>query len=397
MNHVCLLTDSVEPSGVGAHMVTLAAELRSRWRVSLALPDHSTSSAFEMRARGLGLDAFRYGAEAGALEELLVRSSVTVLHVHAGVAWEGHDVALAGRRAGVRVVLRSEHLPQLITTNDQLGAHRALVRQLDRLICVSTGVARSYVASGIPAGSITVVLNGTRPLEASPARLGVPDDVPLLVAVGRLAAQKRFDLLIEAAALLPDAHVLIVGEGELELELRALVEERGLRDRVQLCGSRADVPALLAGADLVAMPSDFEGLPLVALEAMSVGTPVVGTSVCGVSDAVVDGVTGRLVPPGDARALAQALGEAIDSRPLRRSWGEAGMRRHRECFTAERMGEEMGAAYDAALSEIPRPRGRRVTRTRMGLVGAGGIANRHLGNLLEFPDVEVVAIADPVA
>jgi len=393
--HVCLLTDSPEPSGVGAHMLTLAAELRARARVSLALPAVPTSAPLEAGARELGLEVLPHGGAAGALEPILTSSSVTILHVHAGVAWEGHEPVLAGRRAGIPVVLRTEHLPQLITTNDQRGGHRALVRQLDKLICVSDGVAQSYVASGIPATSIAVVPNGTRPLAATPERLGVPDDVPLVLAVGRLAIQKRFDLLVEAAAGLAHAQVRIVGEGPIEADLRRLIEDRGLGDRVVLCGRRADVPSLLAGADVLAMPSDFEGLPLVALEAMSVGTPVVGTRVCGVADAVVDGLTGRLVPPGDARALEHALREALGSGSVRRAWGDAGRRRHAERFTARRMGEDIGSLYDALLSRTSRRRDRRMTQARVGLIGAGLIANRHLGNLLEFPDVDVVAVADP--
>jgi predicted dehydrogenase/glycosyltransferase involved in cell wall biosynthesis len=389
-----MLTDSRDPSGVGTHMLTLASELREDRRVSLALPAPAVMGLEEL-ARELGLDVLRYGAATGVLERVLVRSSVTVLHVHAGVAWEGHEPVLAGRRAGVPAVVRTEHLPQLITTNDQRGRHRALVRQLDRLICVSEGVARSYVASGIPAGSIAVVANGTRPFNAPPERLGVPDGVPLVIAVGRLVEQKRFDLLIEAAVGLPRARVRIVGEGPLGGDLRALVERRGLVDRVELCGARADVPSLLAGADVLAMPSDFEGLPLVALEAMAAGTPIVGTRVCGVADAVEDGVTGRLVPAGDARALERALVEVIDSPELRVAWARAGRLRHAERFTARRMGEDMGSLYDEALSRTSNTERRRMRRTRIGMIGAGLIAHRHLGNLIEFEDVEVAAIADP--
>jgi predicted dehydrogenase/glycosyltransferase involved in cell wall biosynthesis len=393
--HVCLLTDSSEPSGVGAHALTLAAELQERSRVSLAFPLLPGSAALEAGARALGLDVVSYDHGAAALEQVLFRSRLTVLHVHAGVAWEGHQPVLAGRRAGVPVVLRTEHLPQLITTNDQRGAHRALVRQLDKLVCVSQGVAESYVESGIPWAAIAVVPNGTQTLEAPPARLGVPADVPLVLSVGRLAPQKRFDLLVEAAAGLPGVEVRIIGEGSLDGDLRRLIEARGVADRVLLCGVRADVPSLLAGADVVAMPSDFEGLPLVALEAMSVGTPVVGTRVCGVADAVEDGVTGRLVPAGDARALEHAIREALGSESLRKAWGEAARIRHAERFTARRMGEDMGSLYEALLSRPSRRRGRRMNQARIGLIGAGLIANRHLGNLLEFPDVEVVAVADP--
>lgn len=395
MQHVCLLTDSDDPSGVWAHMLTLARELRGRWQVTLAIPENGTSTRLTRQAAAHDLDARPYATE--ALEDWLADSDVAVFHVHAGVAWEGHHAVAAGRRAGVRAVVRTEHLPQLITTHDQRGAHRALLRQLDRVICVSRGVAQSYVASGIPADWLTVVRNGTRTIEAPPDRLGTPTDVALVLAVGRLVEQKRFDVLIEAAAELPRARVLIVGEGPLEDELRALISDRDVRDRVTLCGRRNDVESLLAGADVLAIPSQFEGLPLVALEAMSVGTPVVGTRVCGLDEVVVDGVTGRLVPAGDPGALALALAEAIATPDLRRAWGEEGARRHRARFGAERMGEEVHAVYEEALrgpSARP-PRRGLAMKTRIGFVGGGAVANRHLANLLEIADVEIAAIADP--
>ena len=90
---------------------------------------------------------------------------------------------------------------------------------------------------------------------------------------------------------------------------------------MRLLGRREDVPSLLAGANLLAMPSRFEGLPIVALEAMSLGLPVVGTRVCGLTEAVVDGSTGRLVPAGDAGALACALDEVLSSPGLTAAWG----------------------------------------------------------------------------
>jgi hypothetical protein len=189
MRHVCLLTESHEPSGMWSHMTTLAAELRRRWRVSLVVREKSIDEAPARQAHWLELDVLTYENEVSELEGWFRRSSVAVLHVHAGVAWEGHHAVLVGRRAGVQVVVRTEHLPQLITTNDQRGAHHALVRQLDRLICVSDGVARSFVASGTSREAITVVRNGTRALKAPPQRLGVPAETPLVLAVGRLVAQ----------------------------------------------------------------------------------------------------------------------------------------------------------------------------------------------------------------
>ena len=325
---------------------------------------------------------------------------IDVLHVHAGIAWEGHEAVLAGRRAGVSAILRTEHLPDVITSSAQRSAYRGLVKHLDRVVCVSREAAASYVEAGLPEDRLRVVRNGIEPLEARPGRLGLPADARLVLGVGRLTEQKRFDLLLDAARALPATWFFIVGEGPLEESLQADIEERGLDERVHLLGHRHDVPSLLAGANVLAMPSAFEGLPIVALEAMSLGVPVVATRVCGLAEAVVDGITGRLVPPGDGTALARALDEVLSSPELAAAWGAAGQRRQRKEFGAERMVAETLAVYDEILGEsraMRQPVRASSPRTRIGFVGAGGIASRHLGNLLDFDDVEIAAVADPVA
>ncbi len=401
MPRVCLYTDSPHPSGVGQQILTLARGLAPTWQVSLAARESETGDRLFLEARAAGLEVFRQVEPRPykGVEAWLRAQQIDVLHVHAGIAWEGHEAVFAGRRAGVPAIVRTEHLPDVVTAADQRAAHRALVRQLDRVICVSHEAARSYLESGIPEERVRVVRNGIEPLSARPDRLGLPDDARLVVSVGRLTEQKGFDLLLHAAAELRETHFFLVGEGPLARSLRAGVEGRGLGERVRLLGRRQDVPGLLAGANVLAMPSRFEGLPIVALEAMSLGVPVVGTRVCGLTEAVVDGSTGRLVPAGDVGALARALDEVLSSPELAAAWGEAGRRRQREKFGADRMVAETAAVYDEVLAES---RGRRrfaghTERTRIGFVGAGVIASRHLGNLLEFPDVEIAAVADPVA
>jgi predicted dehydrogenase/glycosyltransferase involved in cell wall biosynthesis len=399
---VCLYTDSPHPSGVGQQILTLARRVPPAWQVSLAAQGSDAGDRLLLEAGARGLETFRQVEPRPyeRLERWLRAQQIDVLHVHAGIAWEGHGAVLAGRRAGVRAIVRTEHLPDVVTAADQRAAHRALVRQLDRVICVSRQAAKSYLDAGVPDERARVVRNGIEPLSARPERLGLPSDARLVVSVGRLTEQKGFDLLVDAAAALRDAYFFLVGEGPLASVLRADIEDRGLEERVRLLGRREDVPSLLAGANVLAMPSRFEGLPIVALEAMSLGVPVVGTRVCGLTEAVVDGCTGRLVPPEDVDALARGLEEVLSSSELAAAWGEAGRQRQREKFGADRMAAETAAIYDEVLAESRARRrfaGGRPERTRIGFVGAGVIASRHLGNLLEFEDVEVAAVADPVA
>ena len=120
---------------------------------------------------------------------------------------------------------------------------------------------------------------------------------------------------------------MIVGDGPERGALETRIAQLGLGDRVHLLGFRTDIPELLAGCDLFVLPSLFEGLPLSILEAMAAGKAVVATAIGGNDEAVVDGVTGLLVPPADPEALADALRTLLREPERRRRLGEAGRRR----------------------------------------------------------------------
>ncbi len=143
------------------------------------------------------------------------------------------------------------------------------------------------------------------------AEFHVAPDAPLLGTVGRLTVQKGYDFLLEAMKLIvvqvPSAQLLIVGDGELADELRARTAELGLGQAVHITGPRQDVEQLLAAMDLFVSSSLWEGLPTVILESMAAGVPVVATDVSGSRELIQEGSTGRLVPPGDAAALARGV------------------------------------------------------------------------------------------
>jgi glycosyltransferase involved in cell wall biosynthesis len=139
---------------------------------------------------------------------------------------------------------------------------------------------------------------------------------PLIVSVGNLLPGKGHHFLVEAMPRLleayPDAHLAIVGApGSNSSLVSSRVAELGLNGRVILAGERDDVAEIMSAADVVAVPSMWEGLPLVVLEAMAAARPVVATSVGGVPGIIQDGVTGRLVRPGDADGLARAMRELL--------------------------------------------------------------------------------------
>ena len=152
---------------------------------------------------------------------------------------------------------------------------------------------------------------------------GFEDDVPLVVAFGRLVEKKGFAYLIDAAANLkndfPSLRIVVAGEGDLGASLRARAVAAGVADRVQLIGdiSQDRVPALLAAADVAVAPSvhddagNVDGLPNVVMEIMASGTPLVATPVGGIGAVAIDGRTASLVPERDADALADAIATLI--------------------------------------------------------------------------------------
>jgi glycosyltransferase involved in cell wall biosynthesis len=158
------------------------------------------------------------------------------------------------------------------------------------------------------------------------AELGIGDR-PLILTVGRLAHQKGLPTLLDAAAgwtaRTSPPLVAIVGDGPLENELRGRIETEGLP--VRLLGRRQDVPALLAAADVVVVPSVWEGQPLVVQEALRAGRPLIATRVGGIPDLVEDAAL--LVPPGDAGALRDAVAQVLDDSALAVRLGAAAVRR----------------------------------------------------------------------
>ena len=398
---MCLFTDSLAPSGVGEHMLTLADGLCADYTLSLVCPPSPSGEKLLARAAEMGLTTLplevRGGAEASTqLVDWLQQQQVRLFHNHAGVAWEGHDGVRAARAANVPSVIRTEHLPDLTAVfavdelpdlvygpyhrperrlglaqlTDMVAANRAEYRELielvDRLICVSEAVRDSFLPSGIPENKTRVVRNGIAPKPSASdrpgarERTGIASDARVVLTIGRLIDVKGHDHLIDAVPLVvaqePDTRFVWVGGGPLEQELRERVAALGMDGWVQFAGHRNDVPDLLAAADLFVLPSLVEGLPLVVLEAMTAGLPVVGTRVPGTSEIIVDGVTGRLVErgrlagKGDPEALAAAILEPLQDRELAARWGAAGRRRVAAEFSAHRMARETAAVYEELLA-----------------------------------------------
>ena len=212
------------------------------------------------------------------------------------------------------------------------------LRQADGVIAVGNELAEFAKGQGVLASRIWVIDMGVdcscfRPHPRDEVRrtLGLTPDAPVVVFVGTLTAVKGAEYFVHAAAALterlPAARWYLVGGGPLEAELRQLVAQLAMADRITLVGQRpvGEVAQWDAAADVLVMPSLAEGFGLAAAEAMACGTPVVASRVGGLQHLVEDGAHGFLVPPADPEAIANRVYQLLTDTQLRARMGARGV------------------------------------------------------------------------
>jgi glycosyltransferase involved in cell wall biosynthesis len=233
---------------------------------------------------------------------------------------------------------------------------RTFMHGARRIIAISDAVRLFHEGAGLPPDKLVTIHYGldelpARPSEVGPAEAGVPENAPLLLAVGRLIEQKDHATLLRAFAEIvaarPDARLAILGWGPLERQTRELARQLRLDDSVLFLG-RVEPRDWLLRADVFVHTSRWEGFGLVLLEAMLARLPVVATRVSAVPEIVVDGQTGVLAPRGDSGAIAGAATALLDDPGRRRSLGDAGFARARSEFSVERMAVATAAVYREA-------------------------------------------------
>lgn len=361
-------------AGAEKHLLLLTAGLRARGLqvhvVMLVEPDRPVR-AFHDAAAAEGIPVHSLVIRADVDPTLLTRLRRTlrllrpsVVHTHLLHA-DLHGIP-AARLAGVPVVITSRH-------NDNAFRRRSVFRQLNRAlwasvdagIAISEAIRRFAVeVEGAPPAKVRTIHYGIALERLQPADLAAlrdsvraelratPDD--LLVGIAcRLIEQKGVQYGIRAFASLRNrftaARLIIVGDGPLRAALEAEARACGAADRVHFLGWRSDVPRLLAGFDVLLVPSLWEGFGLVVLEAMSRRVPVIASRVSALPEIVSDGETGLLVPPCDPDALAQALALLLSDYALRRHMGLLAEDRLETRFSAERMVSQTVALYKELL------------------------------------------------
>jgi glycosyltransferase involved in cell wall biosynthesis len=296
------------------------------------------------------------------LVSLARRRGTRILHVHGYAAADFGR--LAARLAGTKLVLH-EHFADPTMPAYQGLADRVLAPLTDHAIAVSHSTRDFLVEERfVPPDRVRLIWNGAPLDEFAPVgpertrrvrqELGLPEDGLVVGSIGRLNAQKGHRFLIEAAAPLcrrrSDLRVLVVGDGDLLDDLRQQAAGLGIADRVLFAGHRTDVPDLLSAVDVFCISSLYEGTPLALFEAMAAGRAVVSTAVDGCREVLEDGVTGLLVPPGDAAGLGAALARVLEDAGLRQTLGRSALEASR-AYDVRSCVEQMEALYDELLDE----------------------------------------------
>jgi len=285
-----------------------------------------------------------------------------LIHAHQALP-DGAVAAHLGRDLGVPylVTVHGADVNRGLEGPGPVARRTAEVLEGAAAVVAVSGVLACRLTARVPLDAVHVVQNGVpTDLHGVPAADYLPGH-RVVLAAGRLVAGKGFEHVLEALARLADGRddlrAVVAGEGALRRRLEALAAELGLADRVALPGrlEHEDLLAMMARADVFALPSAPEGFGLVHLEAMTQGTPVIGCLDQGPADFIEDGVSGHLVPYGDVAALTGALAATLDDPERARAVGEAG-RRVAETFTWERNARRMLELYEQCVSAA-RPAG----------------------------------------
>jgi len=344
---------------------------------SVCVPDRGRDYTFDLKqiCESLGVPIHVVEARGNLdrgigrrLRALMAAGRYDVVHTHLVLSqfW-GRRAAIAARRGAAarigRIISSEQNAYRFKVWPPFRWIEQRLTRSTETVIACSEHVREHLVRRvGLPREKVALVYNGVdtdlfSPPQgaADPVRVAVREELAvgpgekLIGTVGHLNRQKGHDVLIAALADVvrrePAARLVIAGRGPLRRRLEALAARHGVEGKVVFAGMVGEVARFLKGLDVFAFPSRWEGFGIALTEAMATGLPVVASATGGIKEIVEDGVSGRLVPPEDKKALAEGLARLLHEPELARRLAEGGLKRVRETFSLERTVAAMAAIY----------------------------------------------------
>ncbi|MGY1704507.1 glycosyltransferase family 4 protein [Geodermatophilus sp. SYSU D00697] len=359
---VLLVIDSLDGGGAERYVVDLAIALRRRgWPVEVACSIGGVRSA-ALQQTGVPVSVLVgelvkrrvSGPYCRALRRLVLERRPAVVHAHLFAS--AAAAVRATRGLGIPVAL-TEHTEAPWRGVSDRAVSRWVYRRADHVLAVSSAIRDLLVDGfGVPADRVEVALPATT--TRLPGRPPARPAAPVVGVVGRLVPEKGVDVFLRAAsrvrAVVPWARFVVVGDGPLRADLQARATAPGLDGAVEFTGYRDDAPTVIAGLDVLVVPSRSEGSPLVVCEAMAAGVPVVATRVGGLPDLVEDRGSGFLVAPGDDEGIARAVVSLLLDPGTARRMGQRG-RELAACWSHARLVDRVAAVYAGLARRAPGP------------------------------------------
>ena len=369
---ICQILHTLTLGGAEILAARLARRLAGTYRFVFVCLDRLGTLGEELRAEGFPVHVLcqQPGLDwrcALRLARLLRREKVHIVQPH---QYTPFFYALMARLLFHRpIVLFTEHgrhYPDF-PRRRRILANRLLLERRDRVVSVGNAVRQALVNNeGLAPERIQVIYNGidlsvfengTGLRDRVREELQISSESLVLIQVARLDYLRDHATALRSMGQItrhrPDARLLLVGEGPEQAKIEHLIIQHGLEAHVRLLGLRRDVRRLLAAADICLLTSISEGIPLTVIEAMAAGLPVVATRVGGMGEVVEEGITGLLVPPGDAEGLAGNVLRLAGNPVMRTQLGQRGRTRAREVFSES----QMHAGYLNLYQEMLRERG----------------------------------------
>jgi glycosyltransferase involved in cell wall biosynthesis len=357
---VLAYTDSSSVGGAELALGYLLGALAPTIEVGLLAVDNGVGEAIGAHRPGVEIQVVR--APKGTHDHAALLAHLRAIRefspdlVHANQSWPwacGYGELAALLTPGVRV-LAVDHLPIIgaaIPRRRRIARQR-LARRLDAHVSVGERSARLIEEIvGLPSHSIDSVPNGVPAMRIEPAGRPRPTAAPASVigSLGRLTDQKGYERLVRALPQLPEAILVLVGDGPERETLQGLAADLGVAQRLRITGWTSDARGYLPTFDIFALPSSWEGMPLSILEAMHAGLPVVASEVGSVAEAVSDGETGYVIGAGDDTMLLDRLAMLLSDPLLRARMGDRARVIAHERFTDTAMAARYEAIYGAML------------------------------------------------